>query len=116
MRKGLIALLALFVVGPATPGFGQITPELIDAAKKEGEVVFYGAITVNSSKRIAELFEKKYGIKMKHWRGDATEIVNRAVTEARAGRPTFDVTLGKRSCHAGTRREEYPRSFRPAVS
>ena len=90
----LIALFALFAVGPATPGFGQITPEVIEAAKKEGEVVFYGAITVNSSKRIADLFEKKYGIKMKHWRGDATEIVNRAVTEARAGRPTFDVTLG----------------------
>jgi iron(III) transport system substrate-binding protein len=89
-----IALLALFALGATTPAFGQITPELVEAAKKEGEVVFYGAITVNSSKRIADLFEKKYGIKMKHWRGDATEIVNRAVTEARAGRPTFDVTLG----------------------
>jgi ABC-type Fe3+ transport system substrate-binding protein len=47
------------------------------------------------------LFEKKYGIKMKHWRGDATEIVNRAVTEARAGRPTFDVTLGNEAVMAG---------------
>jgi ABC-type uncharacterized transport system YnjBCD substrate-binding protein len=55
----------------------------------------------NCSKRIADLFEKKYGIKMKHWRGDATEIVNRAVTEARAGRPTFDVTLGNEAVMAG---------------
>jgi iron(III) transport system substrate-binding protein len=88
----LFALLSLLIL--ASPAVGQITPELIEAAKKEGEVVFYGAITINASKRIADLFETKYGIKMKHWRGDATEIVNRAVTEARAGRPTFDVTLG----------------------
>ena len=73
---------------------GQITPQVIDAAKKEGQVVFYGAITVTLAKRITDLFEKKYGIPVKHWRGDATEIVNRVITEARAGRPLFDVTLG----------------------
>jgi len=72
----------------------QITPELIDAAKKEGEVMFYGAITVNSSKAIGDAFEKKYGIKLRHWRGDATELINRSLAEARAGKPGFDVTLG----------------------
>jgi iron(III) transport system substrate-binding protein len=74
--------------------YAQITAQLIDAAKKEGEVVFYGAITVNLAKRVGDLFEKKYGIPVKHWRGDATEIVNRVITEARAGRPLFDATLG----------------------
>jgi iron(III) transport system substrate-binding protein len=72
----------------------QITAELIDAAKKEGEVMFYGAITINSSKAIGDLFEKKYGIKLRHWRGDATELINRTLAEARAGKPAFDVTLG----------------------
>ncbi len=72
----------------------QITPELIEAAKKEGEVMFYGAITINSSKAIGDAFEKKYGIKLKHWRGDATELINRSLAEARAGKPAFDVTLG----------------------
>jgi iron(III) transport system substrate-binding protein len=72
----------------------QITPQLIEAAKKEGEVAFYGAVPVNIVKRITDVFEKKYAIPVKHWRGDATEIVNRVLTEARAGRPTFDVTLG----------------------
>ncbi len=72
----------------------QVTPELIEAAKKEGEVMFYGAITVNSSKAIGDAFEKKYGIKLHHWRGDATELINRALAEARAGKPAFDVTLG----------------------
>jgi iron(III) transport system substrate-binding protein len=72
----------------------QITPELIEAAKKEGEVMFYGAITINSSKAIGDAFEKKYGIKLHHWRGDATELINRSLAEARAGKPAFDVTLG----------------------
>jgi iron(III) transport system substrate-binding protein len=72
----------------------QITPELIEAAKKEGEVMLYGAITVNISKAVGDAFEKKYGIKMRHWRGDATELINRSLAEARAGKPAFDVTLG----------------------
>ena len=72
----------------------QITPELIEAATKEGEVMFYGAITINSSKAIGDALEKKYGIKLKHWRGDATELINRSLAEARAGKPAFDVTLG----------------------
>jgi len=88
---------AIFTVGLLLSpwnGFSQVTPELIEAAKKEGEVIFYGAVTVNISKRISDLFEKKYGIPVRHWRGDATEIINRILSEARAGRPTFDVTLG----------------------
>lgn len=72
----------------------QITPDVIEAAKKEGEVMLYGAITINSSKAVGDAFEKKYGIKLRHWRGDATELINRSLAEARAGKPGFDVTLG----------------------
>jgi iron(III) transport system substrate-binding protein len=90
-----IELLALMTLMLA-PGISsaQITTELIEAAKKEGEVMFYGAITINSSKAVGDAFEKKYGIKLRHWRGDATELINRSLAEARAGKPGFDVTLG----------------------
>ena len=40
--------------------------------------MFYGAITINSSKAVGDAFEKKYGIKLRHWRGDATELINRS--------------------------------------
>ena len=92
LRVTTILLMLLWM----SPGLslGQITPELIEAAKKEGEVMFYGAITINSSKAIGDAFEKKYGIKLRHWRGDATELINRSLAEARAGKPGFDVTLG----------------------
>jgi iron(III) transport system substrate-binding protein len=89
-----LTLLAWVICVVAGTAAAQVTPEVIDGAKKEGEVMLYGAVTVNASKEIGDLFEKKYGVKLKHWRGDATEIVNRVLTEARAGRPIFDVTLG----------------------
>ena len=93
IRVTAAALLG-FAVTFVECSHGQVSPQLIEAAKKEGEVIFYGAMTVTISKRIGDLFEKKYGIPVKHWRGDATEIVNRVITEARAGRPAFDVNLG----------------------
>ena len=90
----MLALIAISLLIVPRLSQAQITPELVEAAKKEGEVMFYGAITVNSSKAIGDAFEKKYGIKLQHWRGDATELINRALAEARAGKPAFDVTLG----------------------
>ena len=92
-RSILVAVVWMLVVQPSFLS-AQITPELIEAAKKEGEVMFYGAITINSSKAVGDAFEKKYGIKLRHWRGDATELINRSLAEARAGKPAFDVTLG----------------------
>jgi ABC-type thiamine transport system substrate-binding protein len=86
-------LLPIALIVPRVSS-AQIAAELIEAAKKEGEVMFYGAITINSSKAIGDLFEKKYGIKLRHWRGDANELINRALAEARAGKPAFDLTLG----------------------
>jgi iron(III) transport system substrate-binding protein len=96
MLRKIFFLPALLIVlgGAAGPVAAQITPELIEAAKKEGEVMLYGAITINSSKAIGDAFEKKYGIKLRHWRGDATELINRSLAEARAGKPGFDATLG----------------------
>jgi len=93
-RKKFLALIAITLLIAPRLSQAQITPDLVEAAKKEGEVMFYGAITVNSSKAIGDAFEKKYGIKLQHWRGDATELINRALAEARAGKPAFDVTLG----------------------
>jgi len=77
--------------------------------------MFYGAITVNSSKAIDDAFEKKYGIKLQHWRGDATELINRALAEARAGKPAFDVTTGNEVVMTtldGDEFESWSRKFR----
>ena len=67
MTLFLSVLACVTAPGISSP---QITPELIEAAKKEGEVMFYGAITINSSKAVGDAFEKKHGIKLRHWRGE----------------------------------------------
>ncbi|HBA41317.1 MAG: hypothetical protein A2W66_06110 [Deltaproteobacteria bacterium RIFCSPLOWO2_02_56_12] len=99
MRQKTAAGLFAGLLGFALMSFplavlGQISPQAGEAAKKEGEVMLYGAVPVRISKPLGDLFEKKYGIKLKHWRGDATELINRALTETRAGQNYFDVILG----------------------
>jgi len=71
------------------------TPD-IDAAKKDGSVTVYGSV-VPQSMQINAGFEKKYGIRVEYWRADSTNIMDRALTEWRAGKPGFDVLEGSRA-------------------
>jgi len=106
-------LACSLLVGPAS---AEITPELIEAAKKEGQVMFYGAITINSSKAIGDAFEKKYGVRLNHWRGDATELINRSLAEARAGKPGFDVTIGNEVVMTALNERKLLAAFEPAAA
>ena len=65
--------------------------KLVAGAKKEGQVVLYSTMTVQDGRALGAAFEKKYGIKLVHWRGSAEKIVQRALAEARAGRDGADV-------------------------
>ena len=64
---------------------------LVEGAKKEGQVVFYSTMTVQDAKVLGAAFERRYGVKVMHWRGSAEKIVQRALTEFRAGRNDADV-------------------------
>ncbi|MEY4880118.1 MAG: Fe(3+)-binding periplasmic protein precursor [Pseudomonadota bacterium] len=64
---------------------------MIDGAKAEGELNFYTSIPVGTTTQITEAFEAKYGIKVNMWRSESTQILQRAVNEARAGQHTADV-------------------------
>jgi iron(III) transport system substrate-binding protein len=68
----------------------------LEAAKKEGKVVVYGTIIPRVMTLIQKGFEAKYGITIDYWRGDATKVVDRVLTEWRAGKPAFDVVIGAR--------------------
>jgi hypothetical protein len=56
------ASLVLALVIP-TSAWAQSSPnaKLIEAAKKEGEVIYYTTMTLDQSKSVADRFEKKYG-------------------------------------------------------
>ena len=60
-------------------------------AKKEGQVVMYTSLNLKDSVPITEAFEKKTGVKVQLWRASSEKVLQRAVTEARAGRFSPDV-------------------------
>ena len=64
---------------------------LIDGARKERQVTLYTSLNLKDSVPITEAFEKKYGVKVSLWRAGSEKVVQRAVSEARAGRFAFDV-------------------------
>jgi iron(III) transport system substrate-binding protein len=64
---------------------------LIAQAKQEGSVSFYTSLAPTESKPLSEAFEKKYGVKVELWRSQSERVVQRVVSEARAGRHTVDV-------------------------
>src|SRR5438094_10168823 len=64
---------------------------LVERAKQEGPVVLYSTMTVQDGRVLAAAFERKYGVKVTHWRGSAEKIVQRTLAESRAGRNEVDV-------------------------
>jgi iron(III) transport system substrate-binding protein len=64
---------------------------IAEQGRKEGTVVLYTSLAPSESRPLAEAFEKKTGIKVELWRAISEKVVQRAVTETRAGRFAFDV-------------------------
>ena len=65
--------------------------KLVEAAKKEGKLVWYTSTNVTESKPLLDDFEKLYGIKGEIFRASGEKTLNRIVTEGRAGRWDYDV-------------------------
>lgn len=91
----MVNLIGLFLASlfffAALSAFSQ-DARLIQAAKKEGgKVVVYGSLEADTVEAIKKAFQKKTGIEMDYWRASATKVMDRALSEYRAGRPLFDV-------------------------
>jgi iron(III) transport system substrate-binding protein len=65
--------------------------KLLAGARKEGVVSIYTSLNPKDAAPILEAFERKYGIRAVLWRASGEKMVQRALTEARAGRFTPDV-------------------------
>jgi iron(III) transport system substrate-binding protein len=76
----------------AAPVFSQNT-KLIEAGKKEGKVAVYGSLESDTADGVFSMFKKKTGIEVDYWRASATKVMDRALTEYRAGKPLFDIIL-----------------------
>src|SRR5215207_7096402 len=91
MGKQILGLIIYFFMMGAADGQEA---KLIDAAKKEGgKVVVYSSMESSISDGIAAGFKKKTGLEMDYWRGSSTKVLDRALSEHRAGKPLFDVAI-----------------------
>ena len=64
---------------------------LMAEARKQKQVVVYTSLNLKDSVPITEAFEKKTGIKVQLWRASSEKVLQRAITEARAGRFACDI-------------------------
>src|SRR6267142_3648382 len=64
---------------------------LVKGARAEREINLYSSLVLEDLNALSAAFEKKYGVKLKFWRAGSEKVVQRIVTEARAGRFDFDV-------------------------
>jgi iron(III) transport system substrate-binding protein len=92
------ALLAL--AGPARSA--DVDPKLVEAATKEGTVVWYSGMIINQIIRpTVEAFEKKYpGIKVQYSRASGNDNALKIINEARARRPLADIFDGSTAFNA----------------
>lgn len=104
MKRRFSILTAAFCLAAlaAPPGLAQTAAELalyqgpdreqrlIEGAKKEGGLMLYTSFSTNDLGAFIGPFEKKYGIKVTSWRSSSENVLQRAVTEARARRFEVD--------------------------
>jgi iron(III) transport system substrate-binding protein len=65
---------------------------LVNGAQKEGELVYYGTILVNEFTELGKAFSARYPfLNLKHYYAPREGILNRSLTEARAGSHAVDV-------------------------
>jgi len=91
MRKSLYFLLFPLWISPASFSLAQ-DAALIQAAKKEGKVVWYTSLAIPSSTAIAHAFRTKYaGMEVEVHRTGSQRVLQRVMQEAGAGIKNADV-------------------------
>jgi iron(III) transport system substrate-binding protein len=88
--KRLIPLFALLAILIPAVSFPASSPE--EAAKSEGEVVFYSSLNNEQITTLAEAFRRKYpSVRPSFYRGTSDRVLQRVMTEAQVGRHSVDV-------------------------
>src|SRR6202166_2200083 len=124
--KGSLALGAVFAA-PAraeAPPAQAITPQLIEAAKKEAKVVLYSAMDLPVGEKLGKAFEAQYpGIQVQIERSGSERLFQRIDQEFSSGIRAADVVNSSDASHfitwqrngwlAPVRTEDIAQSLRP---
>jgi iron(III) transport system substrate-binding protein len=93
--KGSGAIVATVFASPSraqAPAPEAVTPALVEAAKKEGKLVFYTAMDLQLAERFGRTFEQKYpGIAVRVERSGAERVFQRIDQEYRSNIHAVDV-------------------------
>jgi iron(III) transport system substrate-binding protein len=107
-RREMLATAATLAAGTvfaeplraAAPPPSAVTPELVEAARKEGKVSFYTAIDLQTSEKVAKAFEAKYpGIAVRVERNGAERIFQRIGQEQSSRIFVVDVVSSTDTSH-----------------
>ena len=86
IAAALLGIVAAGTASAAPPEPMSITPQLIEAAKKEGTVVYYTAVDVKVAEKVAAAFKEKYpGIEVQVERTGAERLFQRIGQELESG-------------------------------
>src|ERR1700682_78598 len=86
----VLVLLVSALIASAAPAAAQ--DARLEAAKKEGKVVWYTSLALSSSEKVAKLFEAAYpGIKVEVHRTGSERILQRVMQELQANIKIADV-------------------------
>jgi iron(III) transport system substrate-binding protein len=116
-RRTLIKATALLPFGArvvsAAPAAEAVTPNLVDAAKKEGKVSYYTAMDLSVAEPMAKAFEAKYpGIKVSVERTGAERLFNRIAQENASNIRRADVVNTSDAAHVIVwKRQEWLQPF-----
>src|SRR6266852_3702417 len=80
---------ALLAAAGMAPAFAQ--PVDMAAAKREGKMVWYTSVPVETAQKIANLFQQKTAIKVELFRSGGSNILRRFQQEADGGKIFVDV-------------------------
>jgi iron(III) transport system substrate-binding protein len=86
----LFSVFYLFIL--ALPLLAQ-DARLIAEGRKEGKVVVYGSMEQDIFEGVRQAFEKKTGIAVEYWRASGAAVLERVISERKAGRSLFDAVL-----------------------
>src|SRR5881296_3963569 len=88
--RGVLSVLGLTLALSAFPAFAQ--DARVEAAKKEGKVVWYTSLALPSAEKVAKLFEAAYpGLKVEVHRTGSQRILQRVMQELQANLKLVDV-------------------------
>ena len=103
-RLAAVALLAALACTPASAQPSPATPlavytgadrleRIAAAARKEGTVTLYTTFAASNIEMIASDFELRHGVKISSWRSGTLRVLQRVLTEAKAGHYEVDAVM-----------------------